>query len=227
MTAATPFATGTFADDLEYNPVHYKLTVLTGAVTLSGKSVDADVSRRMAVTKGTFALTGQAAVVRSTRRLSVTTGVLTLSGKTVTARFAHRMAVGKGIYALSGKDAVLVYAQTDDPLLVAVKGTLALSGKTVTLTYVPRPRTHYLMEVQPGELQMRGRLVRLDRSGREVTPLPGGIMLAGKPIQMPIGYGMRALPGAIELSRLSAYGQRSEVQPGILRFGRRVDLRRW
>lgn len=89
----------------------------------------ATVSYTLTAAQGSFALGGQTAALRVTRRAAAAQGAFALNGQTAAPRVGYRVPAAQGSFALSGQAATL--GVTGSPVLVAAQGAFALNGQTV------------------------------------------------------------------------------------------------
>jgi hypothetical protein len=87
----------------------------------------------LALASGSFALTGQAALLKFNRTVAAAQGSFTLSGKAVSFTHTYPLTAAKGTFTLTGNAAGLTFNRA----LTAARGTFTLTGNAATLTYTP------------------------------------------------------------------------------------------
>jgi hypothetical protein len=195
----------------------YKLTVSTGAFTLTGIAAGYRRALVASTVAGSFLLSGLATTLRSARLCSATVGTFTLTGIAAAVRAARAVVAAKGTFALTGIAAGLL---TPIHRLTVTAGTLLLSGQAALLRAARLPLT-----AATGLFAETGFAARLAR-GCAVPTVRGQFLLAGsaatlvyRPVQT---YAMAAVPGRFTLSGAAVWLNRSEPQPGELRYGTRA-----
>lgn len=107
----------------------YTITASGGSYALTGQSAGLKASRKIAAAQGSYALTGQAAALRAARKIVAAQGSYALTGQAASLRAARMLAAGQGSYAITGQAAALRLAR----VLAAAQGSYSLAGQVAGL----------------------------------------------------------------------------------------------
>lgn len=109
----------------------YSITAAQGSYALTGQAAAVRTARKLVAAQGSYALTGQAAGLKRGYRLVAAAGAYALSGQAAVLRAARRLVAAAGSYALSGQAVTLTYTLARS--LVAAAGSYALTGQAAVL----------------------------------------------------------------------------------------------
>lgn len=109
----------------------YSITAAQGSYALTGQAAGVRTARKLVAAQGSYALTGQVAGLKRGYRLAAAAGAYALSGQAAVLRAARRLVAAAGSYALSGQAVTLTYTLARS--LVAAAGSYALTGQAVVL----------------------------------------------------------------------------------------------
>lgn len=163
------------------------ITVSTGALTLTGQTVEVRRNRILSIAAGALSLTGQTVNVKSNTLRAVTAGALTLTGQTVTLIRNTRLLITAAVLVLAGQ-AVAVLRQT---ILSVTAGTLTLTGQTVTVLRNAR------VSITAGAMTLAGQTVNVIRN-TVLAVTAASLTYAGQVVSLASGTIITVTAGALD-----------------------------
>lgn len=148
-------------------------------------------------TAGAFALSGQAAMTRATRRIAAAAGSFTYAGQSASVRATRSFPIGQGGFALAGQDARLLYPKR----IAAAYGSYSLAGQDAPI-YGPQK-----LSASVGTVTLAGQGALLTR-GKRLTAAQGAFALSGQNVTL---AGPRSVVGSVGAFTLS--GQSANLRP--------------
>jgi hypothetical protein len=142
------------------------------------------VSYSLALSAGSFALTGVAAGMSAARRMSASTASFGLTGNAVGLKFGHRLAASAGTYTFAGNAVALSAGRK----LLAAAGSYVVTGVAVGLLYGSLGRS--LIAV-PGSYAWTPSAAAL-RASRRLQATPGLFSLAAGTVGLALGRRLMA-----------------------------------
>jgi hypothetical protein len=184
-TGSVTVSSGAAANTLAYFIVLYPVGYTPGP---TGYTLTADA--------GAFALTGQTAALRATRRIAADGASFALSGQTAGLKKGFVISALAGAFSVAGQSASLIYTPSGDPVLTAEAGTFTLSGQAATLRATRRLTAEGLAIVVTG--QAAGL-----RPGWRVAATGGSFAVEGQAATLARGRRLTATGAAYSLSGLA------------------------
>lgn len=123
----------TYAAGITLAPAAYTIAAASGSYALTGSAATLKSTRLMSAAAGAYALSGSAAALSKGQRMDAASGSYALTGSAAGLRATRTMAAAAGSYSLTGSAASLLAARR----MAAESGVYTLSGGAASLNYGP------------------------------------------------------------------------------------------
>jgi hypothetical protein len=169
------------------------IAVTTGTFALTGNTAGTTAQRKLTADAGTFALTGNTAGTTSQRRLTADAGTFALTGNTAGLAQGRTLTADAGTFALTGNTAGLATGKST----TAATGSFALSGQSAGLTATRA------LTADAGTFALTGNTAGL-APGRTLVVDTGSFALSGQAAGLAATRALTADTGSVALSGQAA-----------------------
>lgn len=171
--------------------VSYSLTAASGTYALTGQAAGLKATRKISAAQGTYSYTGQAALLRIGKLMAAAQGSYLLSGQAAALRATRRILAAAGSYSLSGQIAALRIAR----ILLGGQGSYTLTGTAASLRATRRMAAAYGTYALAGQAAVLSKL-----SDLKLTADSGAYSLTGYAAQLRATRRMQAAQGTYALT---------------------------
>lgn len=200
--------------------VQKKIVAAAGSYAVTGQAAVLKVGKKLTAAAGIFNLTGVAAALKRGYVLTASVGSFILSGIAADLRAARILTAAAGSFVLTGIAATVGRGLT----LVASVGSFVLTGIAATLTYVSG--STYTLLAEAGSFTLTGIDAAL-KYGRNLTAAAGSFLLSGQSASLSKTYKITAGTGAFLLTGIDAGVRHNRIliaQTGAFSFTGQVAL---
>lgn len=176
----------------------YTLTAAQGSFAESGQTAVLSYGPRLTSAVGSFALSGQNALFPVARKVTAAQGSFSLTGQTANLNAGKTITAAQGSFILTGQAAGLASART----MTAANGSFALNGQTAALL---KGKT---ITGDVGSFALTGQSAALT-SARRMTASQGSFALSGQTVALIQARLMQAANGSFTLTGQAAAMRRA------------------
>lgn len=193
LDAAHPYKTVAPTPDASQGAVAYSLAVTPGSYSVTGVSTGLGKGYRATATPGAYSVTGTATALRTARRLAAVVGSYAVTGVATVLRVARRQSEAVGSYSLAGT----ITALRKGFSLPAAAGVYALTGTVTGLKAARR------LAVIIGSYAVTGTATGL-KFGHSVLATSGAYAITGTAVALRVARRQAESVGSYTVSGVTA-----------------------